>query len=66
MSCIPVLSRCLAATATCMFDIAFSVLVDPTNTEELKITPRGNPLDTLCATLEQKMQFGEGERDLVM
>ncbi|KAF3760070.1 Apo Saccharopine reductase [Cryphonectria parasitica EP155] len=31
-----------------------------------KITPRGNPLDTICATLEQKMQFGEGERDLVI
>ncbi|KAI0886034.1 saccharopine dehydrogenase [Annulohypoxylon maeteangense] len=31
-----------------------------------KIIPRENPLDTLCATLEQKMQFGEGERDLVM
>lgn len=31
-----------------------------------KITPRGNPLDTLCATLEKKMQFEEGERDLVM
>lgn len=29
-------------------------------------TPRGNPLDTLCATLEKKMQFEEGERDLVM
>jgi saccharopine dehydrogenase (NADP+, L-glutamate forming) len=28
--------------------------------------PRGNPLDTLCATLEQKMQYGSGERDLVM
>ncbi|EEY18098.1 saccharopine dehydrogenase [Verticillium alfalfae VaMs.102] len=27
---------------------------------------RGNPLDTLCATLEKKMQFEEGERDLVM
>ncbi|KAG7127902.1 hypothetical protein HYQ45_012281 [Verticillium longisporum] len=26
--------------------------------------PRGNPLDTLCATLEKKMQFEEGERDL--
>jgi hypothetical protein len=26
----------------------------------------GNPLDTLCATLEKKMQFEEGERDLVM
>lgn len=31
-----------------------------------KITPRGNPLDTLCATLEEKMQFEKGERDLVM
>lgn len=31
-----------------------------------KITPRGNPLDTICATLEQKMQYDEGERDLVM
>lgn len=31
-----------------------------------KITPRGNALDTLCATLEQKMQFEEGERDFVM
>ncbi|PKS12451.1 hypothetical protein jhhlp_000657 [Lomentospora prolificans] len=30
------------------------------------IIPRGNPLDTICATLEKKMQFGEGERDLVM
>jgi saccharopine dehydrogenase (NADP+, L-glutamate forming) len=30
-----------------------------------KIIPRGNPLDTLCATLEKKMQF-EGERDFVM
>lgn len=30
------------------------------------ITPRGNPLDTLCATLEAKMQFEEGERDFVM
>jgi saccharopine dehydrogenase (NADP+, L-glutamate forming) len=30
------------------------------------ITPKGNPLDTLCATLERKMQYGEGERDLVM
>lgn len=28
-------------------------------------TPRGNPLDTLCATLEEKMQYEEGERDLV-
>jgi saccharopine dehydrogenase (NADP+, L-glutamate forming) len=31
-----------------------------------KITPRGTPIDTLCATLEQKMQFGPGERDMVM
>ncbi|PHH85895.1 hypothetical protein CDD83_11024 [Cordyceps sp. RAO-2017] len=31
-----------------------------------KIIPRGNPLDTICATLEKKMQYGEGERDLVM
>ncbi|CAH0058775.1 unnamed protein product [Clonostachys solani] len=30
------------------------------------IIPRGNPLDTLCATLEQKMQYEQGERDLVM
>ena len=26
----------------------------------------GNPLDTLCATLEKKMQYEEGERDFVM
>ncbi|KAI9375292.1 Saccharopine dehydrogenase [Aspergillus egyptiacus] len=31
-----------------------------------KIIPRGNPLDTLCATLEKKMQYGPEERDLVM
>ncbi|KAL3457579.1 Saccharopine dehydrogenase [Aspergillus heterothallicus] len=31
-----------------------------------KISPRGNPLDTLCATLEQKMQYAPEERDLVM
>lgn len=31
-----------------------------------KIIPRGNPLDTLCATLEKKMQYEEGERDFVM
>lgn len=31
-----------------------------------KITPKGNPLDTVCATLEEKMQFEEGERDLVV
>ncbi|KAI4767736.1 saccharopine reductase [Aureobasidium sp. EXF-3400] len=31
-----------------------------------KVEPRNNPLDTLCATLEKKMQYEEGERDLVM
>jgi saccharopine dehydrogenase (NADP+, L-glutamate forming) len=31
-----------------------------------KINPRGNPLDTLCATLEKKMQFEKDERDFVM
>lgn len=31
-----------------------------------KTTPRKNPLDTLCASLEQKMQYGEGERDMVL
>ncbi|OKL60088.1 Saccharopine dehydrogenase [Talaromyces atroroseus] len=30
------------------------------------ITPRNNPLDTLCARLEEKMQYGPGERDMVM
>ncbi|GJC94788.1 saccharopine dehydrogenase [Colletotrichum higginsianum] len=30
------------------------------------IIPRGNPLDTICATLEKKMQYTEGERDLVV
>lgn len=30
-----------------------------------EITPRGNPLDTLCATLEELMQYEKGERDLV-
>jgi saccharopine dehydrogenase (NADP+, L-glutamate forming) len=30
------------------------------------ITPRNNPLDTLCATLEQKMQYEKDERDMVM
>ncbi|KAF8473906.1 Apo Saccharopine reductase [Kalaharituber pfeilii] len=33
---------------------------------EDKIIPRGNPLDTLCATLEAKMQYGPNERDMVM
>lgn len=31
-----------------------------------KISPRGNPLYTLCASLEEKMQFEEGEREFVM
>ena len=31
-----------------------------------KITPRGTPLDTLCATLEEKCQYEKGERDMVM
>ncbi|KAL8947003.1 MAG: hypothetical protein Q9222_006674, partial [Ikaeria aurantiellina] len=29
------------------------------------IIPRSTPLDTLCATLEKKMAYEEGERDLV-
>ncbi|TKA77236.1 Saccharopine dehydrogenase [NADP(+), L-glutamate-forming] [Cryomyces minteri] len=31
-----------------------------------EITPRSNPLDTLCATLEQKMKYEDGEKDFVM
>ena len=31
-----------------------------------KITQASNPLETLCATLGEKMQFEEGERDMVM
>lgn len=31
-----------------------------------EITPRGNVLDTLCATLEELMQYEEGERDMVV
>ena len=31
-----------------------------------KTTPRNNPLDTLCASLEQKMQYEDGERDMVL
>ncbi|KAI9312128.1 saccharopine dehydrogenase [Dichotomocladium elegans] len=30
-----------------------------------KVHRRGNLLDTFCATLEEKMQYGEDERDLV-
>ncbi|KAK3359977.1 Saccharopine dehydrogenase [Lasiosphaeria hispida] len=33
---------------------------------EEQITPKGTPLDTLCATLERKMEYEEGERDFVM
>ncbi|GMM35382.1 saccharopine dehydrogenase (NADP+, L-glutamate-forming) [Saccharomycopsis crataegensis] len=33
---------------------------------ETPIIPRGNPLDTLCATLEELMQYGPTERDLVV
>ncbi|KAK7524153.1 saccharopine reductase [Phyllosticta citricarpa] len=33
---------------------------------ETPVEPRGNPLDTLCATLEKKMQYTKGERDMVM
>ncbi|KAI9871680.1 MAG: Saccharopine dehydrogenase [NADP(+), L-glutamate-forming], partial [Watsoniomyces obsoletus] len=33
---------------------------------DVKITPRGTPLDTLCATLEQEMRYEPGERDMVM
>lgn len=33
---------------------------------EQKITPRGTPLDTLCATLEEKCKYESGERDMVM
>jgi saccharopine dehydrogenase (NADP+, L-glutamate forming) len=32
---------------------------------ETPVTRRGNLLDTLCATLEEKMQYEQGERDLV-
>lgn len=31
-----------------------------------QITPKGNPLDTLCATLEELMQYETGERDCVI
>ncbi|EJS41877.1 lys9p [Saccharomyces arboricola H-6] len=33
---------------------------------DAKITPRGNALDTLCARLEELMQYEEGERDMVV
>lgn len=32
---------------------------------EAKVHRRGNLLDTFCATLEEKMQYNEGERDMV-
>lgn len=31
-----------------------------------KVEARGNLLDTLCATLEQKMAYAKGEKDMVM
>jgi saccharopine dehydrogenase (NADP+, L-glutamate forming) len=31
-----------------------------------RIDPRGTPLDVLCASLEKKMQYEKGERDMVM
>ncbi|CCD27460.1 saccharopine dehydrogenase (NADP+, L-glutamate-forming) NDAI_0K02690 [Naumovozyma dairenensis CBS 421] len=34
--------------------------------EATPITPRGNALDTLCARLEELMQYEEGERDMVV
>ncbi|RKP24999.1 Saccharopine dehydrogenase [Syncephalis pseudoplumigaleata] len=33
---------------------------------DTKAHRRGNSLDTLCATLEEKMMYEEGERDMVM
>lgn len=33
---------------------------------DTEFVPRGSPLDTLCGTLEHKMQYEEGERDLVV
>lgn len=33
---------------------------------ETLVHRRGNYLDTLCATLEDKMMYAEGERDMVM
>lgn len=33
---------------------------------EEAVIPRGNPLDTLCATLEKKCVYEPGERDMVM
>ncbi|CAI4763102.1 CQS_1a_G0047170.mRNA.1.CDS.1 [Saccharomyces cerevisiae] len=33
---------------------------------DAKITPRGNALDTLCARLEELMQYEDNERDMVV
>ncbi|GCE98078.1 saccharopine dehydrogenase [Zygosaccharomyces mellis] len=33
---------------------------------DILITPKATPLDTLCARLEELMQYEEGERDLVV
>jgi saccharopine dehydrogenase (NADP+, L-glutamate forming) len=30
------------------------------------VVPHSTPLDTLCSRLEEKMQYGPGERDMVM
>ncbi|KAH7342258.1 saccharopine reductase [Rhexocercosporidium sp. MPI-PUGE-AT-0058] len=64
--------KILSATSSSEKDLKWAI-ASKTNfkdTEEkdriLADHPRGNPLDTLCATLEKKMQFEEGERDLVM
>jgi saccharopine dehydrogenase (NADP+, L-glutamate forming) len=32
----------------------------------IPVTRRGNLLDSLCALLEEKMQYAPGERDMVM
>lgn len=33
--------------------------------QQEKTIPRGTPLDTLCATLEKKCRYEEGQRDFV-
>jgi saccharopine dehydrogenase (NADP+, L-glutamate forming) len=32
----------------------------------IPMTRKENPPDTLCATLEEKMQYEDGEQDMVM
>jgi len=34
--------------------------------DKTPVEPRGNLLDSLCATLEKKMQYEKGEKDMVM